>query len=127
MDHLTSVELARRCNIESDIAEVLRQRRLRWLGHIARMDDSRLPKQVLFGELPSKRPRHGPKKPFWDVVAADLVDRGIAQQWYELAQDLIGWWDNCQPPEPSQLHYDSASYGTDEVFVLWGKSFSFIC
>ena len=75
MDHLTSVELARRCNIESDIAEVLRQRRLRWRGYIARMDDSPLPKQVLFGELPSKRPRHGPR--FRDVSAADLVDHGI--------------------------------------------------
>ena len=31
---------------------------LRWLGHVAQMDDSRLHKKVLFGELLPKRPCH---------------------------------------------------------------------
>ena len=30
----------------------VRFRRLGWLGHVARMNDDRLPKQLLFGNLP---------------------------------------------------------------------------
>ncbi len=37
-------------------------RRLQWLGHLGRMEDKRLHKQVLFGELKKKRPCHGVKK-----------------------------------------------------------------
>lgn len=30
---------------------ILKQKRLRWLGHICRMEDGRIPKDLLFGEL----------------------------------------------------------------------------
>ena len=30
-------------------------RRLRWLGHLARMDDHRLPENILFGWLSKRR------------------------------------------------------------------------
>jgi len=29
----------------------LKQRRLCWLGHVVRMDDDRIPKELLYGEL----------------------------------------------------------------------------
>ena len=31
---------------------LLTKRRLRWLGHVTRMRDGRLPKDILYGELP---------------------------------------------------------------------------
>ena len=34
---------------------LLRQPRLRWLGHVHGMDDGRIPKDLLYGELAKKR------------------------------------------------------------------------
>ena len=39
--------------------EKIQKRRLEWLGHLARMQDHRLPKSVLFGWLPQPRPWSG--------------------------------------------------------------------
>ena len=30
---------------------LLKQRRMRWLGHVVRMDDGRIPKDLMYGEL----------------------------------------------------------------------------
>ena len=43
------------------VGVLLVQRHLHWLGHVARMGDDYLPEQMLFGELLTTRPFHGPK------------------------------------------------------------------
>jgi hypothetical protein len=51
------------------------------------MDNIRTPKQVLFGELPSKRPCHGVKKRWRDIVLHDLKNMNVPEaSWYTLAQ-----------------------------------------
>ena len=87
-----------------DMAVLLRQRRMRWLGHMARMDDDRAPKCVLFGELPATRPRHGPKRRWRDIVLNDLESLGVDKTWCGLAQDRDQWRQQCvrgRPPPPS--------------------------
>ena len=42
---------------------LLEQRRMRWLGHVCRMTDGRIPKDLLYGELATgKRPTGSPKR-----------------------------------------------------------------
>jgi hypothetical protein len=56
------------------------------------MDNIRTPKQVLFGELPSKRPCHGVKKRWRDIVLHDLKNMNVPEaSWYTLAQDRTKW------------------------------------
>ena len=44
------------------IESIIMQERLCWSGNIVRMEDTRIPKQLLFGELTiGKRPQHGEK------------------------------------------------------------------
>ena len=51
-------------------------RRLRWLGHVAWMDEERIPKKLLFGWLPERRPAHGTMR--WrDRVRKDLKRFGM--------------------------------------------------
>ena len=67
-------------------------RRLQWLGHVARMDDSCLPKQLLFGLLPHPRPAHGVKLRWRDKVRRDLKTFRINEStWYALAHDRQSW------------------------------------
>ena len=86
------VEVLRRaglCSIQATLAE----RRLKWLGHVHRMADSRLPKQVLYGELvQGKRKRGGQMKRFKAQVKLDLEVFGISPaSWTQLAEDRSKW------------------------------------
>ena len=94
---LSSATLGKLFGMDHDIAIVLQKYRLRWLGHVARMEDSRLPKSLLFGELPHTRPPHGPKKRWRDIIVSDLASIGLTYStWYEAAQDRKLWWARCQ-------------------------------
>ena len=60
---------------------------LRWTGHIIRMNDSRLPKAVFYGELTKgKRLRGGQRLRFKDVVKRHLKATHITvDHWETLA------------------------------------------
>ena len=54
--HATSSALAKTLGVPEDIGHIIWERRLRWLGHVTWMEDHRLPKSVIFGELPCPAP-----------------------------------------------------------------------
>ena len=92
---LTSASLLDKLGMRS-IYDIIMNRRLRWLGHVGRMGDDRLPKIVLFGELKNKRPEHGPKKRWRDLVSGDLQQLGMVNSWYQLCQDRGEWYKRCR-------------------------------
>ena len=49
-DRITNVQILDRAGVP-DIEMIVRKMQLRWAGHVARMSDDRIPKQLLFGEL----------------------------------------------------------------------------
>ena len=49
-DRVTNIDVLAEAGMPSMFA-ILTQRRLRWLGHVTRMDEGRVPKVMLFGEL----------------------------------------------------------------------------
>ena len=54
-DHVPNVDILTRCNTFS-VESQLQSKRLRWLGHMFRMPDDRLPKKLLFGQVKGHRP-----------------------------------------------------------------------
>ena len=71
-DRATNTEVFKRTNCIS-IEAMLLKSCLRWTGHVIRMEDQRIPKQLLFGELEQGHRRQGrPCKRFKDTVKAGL-------------------------------------------------------
>ena len=61
------------------------------------MKDDRLPKQILFGWLPQKRPAHGVRMRWRDRVRKDLKNFYIKEKnWFEIAQDRGEWKAMCK-------------------------------
>ena len=50
--------------------------RLKWLRHLARMQEHRLPKMCLFGWLPQTRPCRGPRRR-WELVQCGSGQGGV--------------------------------------------------
>ena len=72
---------------------MLRQRRLRWIGHVRRMEEGRIPKDILYGELASgRRPRGRPQLRYKDVCKRDMKALNIiAEKWEDIAADRSSW------------------------------------
>ena len=72
---------------------LLRQRRLRWLGHTHRMADGRIPKDLLYGELATGSRRRGrPHLHFKDVCKGDMKACNInTKSWEAFADNRTLW------------------------------------
>ena len=85
-DSVTNEELRRRWGKPELLSTCIRKRRMEWLGHIARMPDTRQPKQLLFGWLGKARPAQGPRLRLKDRVHHDL--RSLDTPWFATAQGI---------------------------------------
>ena len=91
-DKIPDTDVLSRSNMMS-IHTILMKYQLRWSGHVIRMEDSRIPKQLLFSELHSgKRSRGAPKKRFKDTLKASLKCFDVDPENWELqAQQRDSW------------------------------------
>ena len=59
-----------------NIVRVIKSRRMRWAGHVARMGQERGVYRVLVGKPEGKRPLGGPRRRWVDNIRMDLLDVG---------------------------------------------------
>jgi hypothetical protein len=75
-----------------NIVRVIKSRRMRWVGHVARMGEGRGVYRVLIGRPEGKRPLKRPKRRKEDNIKMDLREIGIDRvNWIRLAQDTVQW------------------------------------
>ena len=91
-DRVSNTEVLSRANLPS-MFTLLRQWRLRWLGHVYRMEDGHVPKDILYGELASGRRSKGRTQlRCKDVCKTDMKALDInTNSWEDLAADRMMW------------------------------------
>ena len=91
-DRIPYSDILDRARIRS-MYSLLSQRRLRWLGHVRRMEDGRLPKNILYGQLTSgARPVGRPSLRFKDACNRDMKACDISpKDWEAVAEDRTTW------------------------------------
>jgi hypothetical protein len=76
-----------------NILRVVKSRRMRWAGHVARLREERGVHRVLVGKPEGKRPLGRPRHRWEDNIKMVLQEVGRGREdWMELAQDRDGWW-----------------------------------
>ena len=89
---------------DSDLlSDVLRRRRLKWLGHAARTPSEYLPKQVLFGWLSETPPAYGPRLRWRDRIHADSRAQSTGIHWLRIDKGS-GTVVKLRPNYPLQPH-----------------------
>jgi len=71
----------------TNIVRVVKSRRMRWAGHVARMGEARGVHRFLMGKPEGKRPLGRPRRRWEDNIKMDLREVGGGGDWMELAQD----------------------------------------
>ena len=75
-----------------NIIRVLKPRRSRWTGYVARIEEGRNAFNILTGKPTGKRPLGRPRRRWEDNIKMDLEEIGInAGNWVDSAQDRDYW------------------------------------
>jgi hypothetical protein len=75
-----------------NIVRVIKSRRMRWAGHVARMGEGRGVYRFLVGKSEGKRPLGRPRRRWVDNIRMDLQEVGCGfVDWNGLAKDRDSW------------------------------------
>jgi hypothetical protein len=75
-----------------NIVRVIKSRRMRWAGHVARMGEGRGVYRILVGRPEGKRPLERPRRRWEDNIKMGLREIGVdGANWIHLAQDRVQW------------------------------------
>ena len=90
-EKMRNTEIRELANMET-VESMIRRRRLRWLGHMARMPKSRMPRQLMVcGPEGGKHAADGQKLRWNDVVAHDVKKCEMFSEWRSVAKDRREW------------------------------------
>jgi len=74
------------------IVRVIKWRRMRWAGHMARLGEEREVYRVLVGKPERRRPLGRPRRRWMDNIRMDLQEVGCGyMDWIGLGQDRDSW------------------------------------
>ena len=78
-DRVRSEEVARRCAVDA-VETVMRERRLRWFGHVRRKEEENPVRRVMDLEVEGRRPPGRPRKTWKKTVEEDMRLVGVREE-----------------------------------------------
>jgi len=97
-DKERSKDIRRELRIDS-ITWKIRQIRMRWFGHVTRMEDDNQVKKVMCMEISGKRSRGRPERRWSDNIQSDLKEFGLKEK---DARNRVKWRRSIQTPDPTR-------------------------
>jgi hypothetical protein len=74
------------------VIRIIKSRRMRWAGHVARMGEKRNVYRLLVGKREGKKPLGKPRRRWIDNIIMNLSEIGLnVVEWIGLAQDRYRW------------------------------------
>jgi hypothetical protein len=71
---------------------VINSRRLKWAGHVARMEEDRSAFKILICKPTGKRPLGRPRRRWEDNIRKNLKEMGVnTRNWVDFSQDRDYW------------------------------------
>lgn len=88
MERITNERIREIMNVRHTIVEDIKDKQLIWFGHVQRMADTRIPKQIIGWKPGGKRRRGRPRRSWRSGVDEEMRDRGLeGDAW----NDRDGW------------------------------------
>lgn len=76
-EHITNKEIRERTK-QPWISDIIKMKRMKWTGHVVRMEKERLPKKIFEYKPTGRRARGRPKRRWIDGVEEDLKEAGLS-------------------------------------------------
>jgi hypothetical protein len=96
-----------------NIVQVIKSRRMRSAGHVARMEDRKGVFRVLVGKPEGKRPLRRPRRKWDDNIEIDLQEVGCeSMDWMKVAQERDRWWALVNAVMNLRVPYNAGNFLT---------------
>lgn len=82
-ERVTNERIREIMGISHTLIDDIRTMQLKWYGHVQRMNDERLPKQVLTWKPPGKRRRGRPRRSWREGIDNEIREREIEENMWE--------------------------------------------
>ena len=87
-DKIRNEDIRQQMGIEGTIVNDIEQKQLIWYGHVQRMHNERIPKQVIHWIPPGKRKRGRPKKTWMEGIRRSMSEKNLTEDQWE---NRTGW------------------------------------
>lgn len=93
LQRVTNTEIRRRMGVKKTVAEEIERRRLKWYGHVRRLEDQRWPRKIMEWSPPFRRKRGRPPEEWMKQVIKDIERRDLDM---DLWRDREAWRRGCE-------------------------------